>query len=232
MDRILRVCQPSEPEHDQWTDLYQILGKLTNQREKDMKFAGRNRRPKVSKYIKKIHNGVSLEEPLFIRALQGHSGKHLDISTFSHKKIEKGHAPFLYHIGFSRNEDSVNSGELVPGGCGTSTGRTAAYFSLVSPLDQNSDPKCKSYIHIKNHHVFSFVIDLEAVQNSLEFYQTTNGSVVCYDTVPAEFLTKVINIKGGSARFGKEEEEESVTNEKNRRDTNKDQEMLEMGRLG
>ena len=27
------------------------------------------------------------------------------------------------------------------------------YFSLVSPLDPNPDPKYKPYLHMKNHHV-------------------------------------------------------------------------------
>ena len=30
----------------------------------------------------KIHNSVCREEPMFIRGLQSHSGKNLDISTF------------------------------------------------------------------------------------------------------------------------------------------------------
>ena len=55
--------------------------------------------------------------------------------------IEKGHAPFLTHAGFSRNQDSSKFGGIVPGGFGQSKGRATVYFSLVSPLDQNRDPK-------------------------------------------------------------------------------------------
>ena len=58
---------------------------------------------------------------------------------------------------------------------------------------------------MKNHHDRLFVIDLDATQYSLEFYQTANGSVLSCDTVPSEFLKKIINVKDGSERFGKEE---------------------------
>ena len=69
---------------------------------------------------------------------------------------------------------------------GISKGRNAVYFSLVSPLDPNPDPNYKPSFHMKNHHDRWFVIDLEAAQNSLEFCQTANGSVPCFDTVLAE----------------------------------------------
>ena len=75
----------------------------------------------------------------------------------------------------------------MPGRFGTTRSRETVYFSLVSPLDENPDPNYKPYLHVKNHHDMLFVIDLEAAQHSLDFYQTTNGSVLCYDTVPAEF---------------------------------------------
>ena len=54
------------------------------------------------------------------------------------------------------------------------------------------------------------MVDLDAAQNSLEFHQS----------VPSEFLTKVINHKDGSERFGEErfKEEESSPKKKSRRD--------------
>ena len=96
----------------------------------------------------------------------------------------------------------------MPGGFGISKGRTAVYLSPVSPLGPNHDPKYKPYQHMKQHRDRLFVMDLEAAHNSLEFYQTANGSVLCCDTVPSEFLTKIINLKDGSERFGKAEYEE------------------------
>ena len=76
----------------------------------------------------KIPNNCRQEEPMFIRALQGHSGNNLEILMLSHSQIEKGYVPFLYDIGFSRYEDPIKSGGLVPEGFGTSKGRNAWYF--------------------------------------------------------------------------------------------------------
>ena len=59
---------------------------------------------------------------------------------------------------------------------------------------------------MKNHYDRLFGVDLEAAQNSVEFYQTANGSVLCYDTVPSEFLKMIITLRDGSERFVQEEE--------------------------
>ena len=80
---------------------------------------------------------------------------------------------------------------------------SSVYVSLVSPLDQNPDPKYKPHFHLKNHPDLLFVIDVEAAQNSLEVYQTANRSALCYDTVLAVFLTKIIHIKDGAANIEK-----------------------------
>ena len=73
---------------------------------------------------------------------------------------------------------------------------------------------------MRNHHDRLFVIHLEAAQSSLEFFLTANGSVWCYDTVLAEFPTKIINIQDGSDWFEKEEskERESSPTKRSRRD--------------
>ena len=76
-------------------------------------------------------------------------------------------------------------------------------FSRVSSLDPNPDPKHKPYYHLNKHHDRLFVFDFDAAQNSLEFYQTANGSVLCHDTIPSEFFINIINPKDGSERFGK-----------------------------
>ena len=90
-------------------------------------------------------------------------------------------------------------------------------FSLVTSIDPKSDPKHR--LHMKNHHDPLCEIDLETAQNSFEIFQTTNGSVLCYDTVPSEVLTQIINLEDGSEKFGKEDkEEESSSTKRSRRD--------------
>ena len=134
---------------------------------------------------------VCFEKPL--------SFKNLDILTLS-QKIEQGYSPVLNHVGFSRNEDSKKSGGLVRGSWKEQRQEGSALLIRFVSGSKPPDPKYKSYFHLKNHHDRLFVVDLEAAQNSLEFCQSANGSVVCYDTVPSEFLTKIINIKDGTER--------------------------------
>ena len=185
--------------------------------EKDMKFNGKkDQRWQVSSDISKSHTHFQWEEPMYVRALQCHSSENVYMSTFSPNKIEKGDASLLYHVGFSGHEDPIKFRRLVPWGFRISKGRNAVYFSVVSPLDPNTDPKYKPYLHMKNHHERLFVMDLEAAQNSLGFNQTANGTVLCYDTVPSEFLTKIINLKDGSERFGKDEYLEEQVSPKKR----------------
>ena len=116
------------------------------------------------------------------------------------------------------------------------------YLSPVSSLDPNSDPKYKPYFHLNKHHDRLFAIDLAAAQNSLEFCQTANGSVLRCDTVPSELLTMIINLKDGSERSRKEENKEEQPSPKKKsryghgqpRDTswhNTKQETSEPGKL-
>ena len=74
------------------------------------------------------------------------------------------------------------------------------------------------------------------------FENTHNGSVSCYDTVSAEFLTKIINVKDESERFEKAQPRETSPTKNSRRDRktpretpkheSQDQETLETRRLG
>ena len=107
---------------------------------------------------------------MFIRALQGHTGKNLDISTFFSQKDSEGTRAIQVSYCFLKIRRFQNNLQKpVPGGFGTSNGRNAVYFSLVSPLDPDTDPRYKPYFHLKNRHGRLFVIDLEAAQNPLEF---------------------------------------------------------------
>ena len=112
--------------------------------------------------------------------------------------IEKGYAEILYHIWILQQEILITAGDFAHPGYGQKNGRKAVYFSVVTPLDQNLDPKYKLYTHAM------YVIALEAAQNSLDIYQTANGCGVCYNTVPSEVFKKIINLQDGKERFMKE----------------------------
>ena len=109
---------------------------------------------------------------------------------FLQEMIEQGHAPILYHIGFSRNDDSIKSRGLVSSAIGESKGRKVVYFShcFATP-----DPKCKPYFHMKNHDDLLFVINLFLSKKSERQHLTLRHS-------SAEVLVKIVNIKDGTER--------------------------------
>ena len=81
---------------------------------------------------------------------------------FLTQRWRKATHQFCAMLGFSRNEDSIKSGVLAPGGFGQSNSN-AMYFSLVSPLNPNPDPKNKPHLlHLTSHHNAMIVIDLES----------------------------------------------------------------------
>ena len=153
----------------------------------------------------KIQTDFRQEEPMYIRAPQGHSGKNLEISMSSHRKIEKGYESWLYHIGFSKHKDSKKSERLVPGSFWNEQRQTSSVLLTRIALGSEPGPEVQA---LTSNHDRLFVIDLDAAQNSLEFYQKANGSVLCHDEVPSELLTKIINLKDGSEKFGKEDIQE------------------------
>ena len=121
----------------------------------------------LQKKSRPIFNEKNLRTSELYKVTQARIWKY---RSFLRKRSRKDTHPLLCHVGLSRHESPIKSGGLVPEESIISKGRYAVYFSLVSPLDPIPDPKCKHLLHMKNHHERLFVIDLEAAQNSLEFY--------------------------------------------------------------
>ena len=80
--------------------------------------------------------------------------------------------------------------------------RKASYFSLVTLADKWPDPKHKPCLHRQHNHDRLYVIDLgDAQDEGMEFYRTDNGSVLCYNTIPPEFLDRVIVMSDESVSY-------------------------------
>ena len=151
-----------------------------------------------------IHDGNYEEEPQLIRATQCHSVQNFEISTLRHSKFETGYASYLYHVGCSRNEDSIKSGRVVLGGFSEKKGRNAVYFSLVSPLDKDHHSQVQAVTHVKRHHDLVYVVDLDRTKHSLDVFKPANASVQLYETVPSEFTTEIIMLQGGTSKYSRE----------------------------
>ena len=61
---------------------------------------------------------------MYIKAMQGHSGDAVQPNFFTQQILGKRCAKELYHIGYSKFEDFIRQGGLVPGGFFTQTQQT------------------------------------------------------------------------------------------------------------
>ena len=116
VENYIKYTQKDSPNMITGLTPYQILGTLTSQTKTDMKFVERKgRRSRVIRYVKGFTTVFSEKNLCTSELCEVIPARFLDIWTFSHTKIQKGHAQFLYHFGFSRCEDSKTSGGCVPG---------------------------------------------------------------------------------------------------------------------
>ena len=121
---------------------------------------------------------------LYLRALQGHSGRSLIDSTLQNNVvIPDGFFWYIYHVGCAINLHSIINSVLIPGGQNLSN-RQTIFFLPVDPMDKkhkNPDtidlgtPRLAQYMHKawKKHQntVYWAGINL-AQKKGLKFYQT------------------------------------------------------------
>ena len=88
---------------------------------------------------------------VYLRALQGHSGRNLIDPSFQDNAIIQSNF-FLYinHVGCAFNLHSIISSGLIPGGQSSST-RQTVFFLPVDPMDKNhKDPDVIVYRVVHN----------------------------------------------------------------------------------
>ena len=93
---------------------------------------------------------------LYLRALQGHSGRSLiDLTLQDNVVIPSNFFQHIYHVGCAINLLSIINSGLIPGGQSLSK-RQTVFFLLVDPMDKNHDdldtielgaPRHAQYMH-------------------------------------------------------------------------------------
>ena len=218
LERARHVCSKRQNMIKRLTTC-QILGKThQSNKERKIRYSWKDKSNMTSMQFcqKKLPN-IQREEPVYIGARQCHSREPGYVNV-SRRKIEKIFATLLYHIGFSKDEDSLKYGGLLPGGFGTCRCRKeSAFFTRIVI---RSEPRTEAP---PPHEEPSWPIVWDLFGNGAEFARILPDDerqcLVCYDTVPSKFLTQIINLKEGSEKFGKEnKEEESSTTKRSRRD--------------
>ena len=144
---------------------------------------------------------------LYLRALQGHSGRNLiDPLLQDNVIILRGLFHHIYHIGCAFNLHSIINNGLIPGGKDSSR-RQTVFFLPVDPRDEThkdpahidfSVPRQARYVHSawKKHQDAVFWVDINlAIREGLTFYQTRSNAIILQGTLPAYCISKVERLK-------------------------------------
>ena len=155
------------------------------------------------------------QEILYLRALQGHSGRNLiDPSLQDNVVIRDGFFKYSYHVGCAINLHSIINSGLIPGGQHLSK-RQTVFLLPVDPMDKNhKDPdtidlnetRLAQYLHKawKRHQDAVYWVDINLAQKKgLKFYQTRSNAIILYKTLPAYCIPKVVRMETGEIIFQK-----------------------------
>ena len=155
------------------------------------------------------------QEILYLRALQGHSGRNpIDPSLHDNVLIPNNFFKYIYHIGCAINLHSITNSRLTPGGQNLSK-RQTVFFTSVDPM--NTEHRNPNNIDLEAPHlawykqkkwkihqdtVYWVVVKL-AQQKGLKFYQTRSNATILDDTLPAFCFPKAITMETGEIIYEK-----------------------------
>ena len=152
---------------------------------------------------------------LYLRALQGHSGRSLiDPSLEDNVVIPEGFFQHIYHVGCAINSHSIINSGLIPGGQILSN-RQTVFFLPVDPMDKNhkdpdkidlNKPRHAQYMHKawKKHQNTVYCVDINlAVKKGLKFYQTRSNAIILHETLSAYSIPKVVRMETGEVIYEK-----------------------------
>ena len=152
---------------------------------------------------------------LYLRALQGHSGRsHIDPVSQDNVVIPSGFFQYICHVGCAINLHSIINSGLIRGGQNLSNRRTV-FFLLVDPMDKNkkdpatidlNEPRHAQYMHRawKKHQNTVYWVDINlALKKGLKFYPTLSNAIILHETLPAYCILKVVRMETGGVIYEK-----------------------------
>ena len=146
---------------------------------------------------------------LYLRALQGHSGRSLiDPILQDNVVFPSDFFQYIYHVGCAINLHYIITSGLIPGGQSLGK-RQTVIFLPVDPMDKNhkdpdvidlSVPRHAQYLHKawKRHQDAVYWVDIDlAIKKGLTFYQTRSNAIIFQETLPAYCIPKVVTMETG-----------------------------------
>ena len=147
------------------------------------------------------------QEILYLRALQGHSGRNpIDPTLQDNVLIPNNFFEYIYHIGCAVSLHSITNSGLIAGGQNSSRERQTVFFTAVNPMNKNhkdpqeldlTKPRLALYKQKwKRHQDTVYWVDIQLAQRKgLKFYQTRSNAIILHDTLPAYCISKVVVMK-------------------------------------
>ena len=152
---------------------------------------------------------------LYLRALQGHSGRNLiDPSLQDSVVVPNGLFKNIYHVGCAINSHSIINSGLIPEGQNLNN-RQTIFFLPVNPMDKNhrdpdtidlNAPRHAQYLHKawKRHQNTVYWVDINlALKKGLKFFQTRSNAIILHETLPPCCIPKVVGMESGEILHGK-----------------------------
>ena len=153
-------------------------------------------------------------EILYLRALQGHSGRNLIDPTLQDNVLIRTISSYIYHVGCAINLHSIINSGLIPGGQNLSK-RQTVFFLRVNPMDKEHKdpetidlkaPRLAQYMQTawKKHQNTVYWVDIKLAQKKgFKFYQTRSNAIILYNTLPAYCIPKAIRMETGEIIYEK-----------------------------
>ena len=152
---------------------------------------------------------------LYLRALQGHSGRSLiDPTLQDNVLIPSDFFEYIYHVGCAINLHSIINSGLISGGQNLSN-RQTVFFLPVDPMDKNhkdpdtidlNAPRHAQYMHKawkKHQNTVNWVAIRLAQKKGLKFYQTRSNAIILHEALPACCILKVVRMETGEVIYEK-----------------------------
>ena len=156
------------------------------------------------------------QEILYLRALQGHSGRNpIDPSLQENVLIPDNFFEYIYHIGCAISLHSFTNSGLIPGGQNLSREIQTVFFPAVNLMDKEYKDPCKLDLTKprlawykqktwKRHQDTVYWVDIQIAQREgFKFFQTRCSAIILYDTLPAYCISKVVVMESGDVIFEK-----------------------------
>ena len=153
---------------------------------------------------------------LYLRALQGHSGRNLiDPSLQENVIIPDGFFKYIYHVGCAINSHSFYEFRIDTGRANFEQ-KTDSILSACGSLwtKEHKDPdtidleapRLAQYMHKawKKHQNTVYWVDINlALKKGLKFYQTRSNAIILHETLPAYCIPKVVRMETGEVIYEK-----------------------------